>query len=158
MELRTKARRLQAESGLDLLVVDYLQLMQATFLSRDANRVQEVSEISSGLKALARELDVPVVALSQLSRQTEMRESKKPRLSDLRESGALEQDADLVLFLWREKERGPDDQAQEGEVINLDVAKHRNGPTGEMKLYFQKRLTRFFSYAEADRYAEPEYA
>jgi replicative DNA helicase len=158
MELRTKARRLQAESGLDLLLVDYLQLMQSTFISRDANRVQEVSEISSGLKALARELEVPVIALSQLSRQAEMRESKKPRLSDLRESGALEQDADLVAFLWRDKERGPDDNQEEGEIINLDLAKHRNGPTGEMKLYFRKRLTRFYSYAESERYAEPEFA
>jgi replicative DNA helicase len=158
MELRTKARRLQAESGLDMLIVDYLQLMQATVQSRDANRVQEVSEISRGLKGLARELQVPVIALSQLSRQAEMRESKEPRLSDLRESGSIEQDSDLVLFLWREKERGQDDQQQEGEVVNLKLAKHRNGPTGEMKLYFQKRLTRFFSYAESERYAEPEYA
>ena len=88
MELRTKARRLQAESGLDLVIVDYLQLMQSSTTTRDANRVQEVSEISRGLKALARELKVPVVALSQLSRQPEMRESKEPRLSDLRESGS----------------------------------------------------------------------
>ena len=111
MELRTKARRLQAEAGLDLLIVDYLQLMQATTTTRDANRVQEVSEISRGLKALARELHVPVIALSQLSRQPEMRETKEPRLSDLRESGAIEQDADLVMFLWRDKERsGPEDQ------------------------------------------------
>src|SRR4029077_12377139 len=109
MELRTKARRLQAEAGLDLLVVDYLQLMQGTSTSRDAKRVQEVSEISRGLKALARELNVPVIALSQLSRQPEIRESKEPRLSDLRESGAIEQDADLVMFLWREKERGQED-------------------------------------------------
>ena len=97
---------------------------------RDSNRVQEVSEISRGLKALARELNVPVIALSQLCRQPEMRESKEPRLSDLRESGAIEQDADLVMFLWREKERGADDQDMDGEVINLQLAKHRNGPTG----------------------------
>jgi len=153
MELRTKARRLQAKSGLDLIVVDYLQLMQAQTQSRDANRVQEVSEISRGLKALARELSVPVIALSQLSRQPEMRESKEPRLSDLRESGAIEQDADLVLFLWREKERGAEDQDTEGEVINLKLAKHRNGPTGEVQLYFKKRQTRFVSYA-GERYAE----
>ena len=114
MELRTKARRLQAESGLDLVIVDYLQLMQSSTTTRDANRVQEVSEISRGLKALARELKVPVVALSQLSRQPEMRESKEPRLSDLRESGCIEQDADLVMFLWREKERGADDQVDRG--------------------------------------------
>jgi replicative DNA helicase len=154
MELRTKARRLQAESGLDLVVVDYLQLMQAQTQSRDANRVQEVSEISRGLKALARELAVPVVALSQLSRQPEMRESKEPRLSDLRESGAIEQDADLVMFLWREKDRaGQDDQDADGEVIKLKLAKHRNGPTGEIDLWFKKRQTRFMSYA-GDRYAE----
>jgi replicative DNA helicase len=153
MELRTKARRLQAESGLDLIVVDYLQLMQSTVQSRDSNRVQEVSEITRGLKALARELAVPVVALSQLSRQAEMRESKEPRLSDLRESGSIEQDADLVMFLWREKERGGEDEDPEGEIINLRLAKHRNGPTGETKLYFRKRQTRFVSYADEARYA-----
>jgi replicative DNA helicase len=153
MELRTKARRLQAESGLDLIIVDYLQLMQSTIQSRDANRVQEVSEITRGLKALARELQVPVVALSQLSRQAEMRESKEPRLSDLRESGSIEQDADLVMFLWREKERGGEDEDPEGEIINLRLAKHRNGPTGETKLYFRKKQTRFVSYAEESRYS-----
>jgi replicative DNA helicase len=158
MELRTKARRLQAESGLDLVIVDYLQLMQSTIQSRDSNRVQEVSDISRGLKGLARELQVPVVALSQLSRQAEMRESKEPRLSDLRESGALEQDSDLVMFLWRDKERGAEDQDQEGEVINLRLAKHRNGPTGETKLWFKKRQTRFVSYAEEARYAEGAFA
>jgi replicative DNA helicase len=154
MELRTKARRLQAERGLDLLIVDYLQLMQATTTSRDANRVQEVSEISRGLKALARELKVPVIALSQLSRQPEMRESREPRLSDLRESGAIEQDADLVLFLWRENGKpGEENTDSDGEVINLRLAKHRNGPTGEVKLWFKKSQTRFVSYA-AERYAE----
>jgi replicative DNA helicase len=153
MELRTKARRLQAEAGLDLILVDYLQLMQSTLNSRDANRVQEVSEITRGLKALARELQVPVVALSQLSRQTEMRENKEPRLSDLRESGSIEQDSDLVIFLWREKERGGEDEDPEGEVINLRLAKHRNGPTGDSKLYFRKRQTRFVSYADEERYA-----
>ena len=155
MELRTKARRLQAERGLDLLIVDYLQLMQATTNSRDANRVQEVSEISRGLKALARELKVPVIALSQLSRQPELRESSEPRLSDLRESGAIEQDADLVLFLWREKgerDRGGADNS-DGEIVNLRLAKHRNGPTGEVKLWFRKGQTRFVSYA-GERYAE----
>ncbi len=154
MELRTKARRLQAEAGLDLVIVDYLQLMQATMTTRDANRVQEVSEISRGLKALARELAVPVIALSQLSRQPEMRESKEPRLSDLRESGAIEQDADLVIFLWREKERGQDDEVSDVEEVNLHLAKHRNGPTGRLKLMFRKRQTRFYSAAVGDRYAE----
>jgi replicative DNA helicase len=154
MELRTKARRLQAEAGLDLVIVDYLQLMQATTTSRDANRVQEVSEISRGLKALARELSVPVIALSQLSRQPEMRESKEPRLSDLRESGAIEQDADLVMFLWREKDRAQEDGDADVEEINLHLAKHRNGPTGRIKLMFKKRQTRFFPAAVGDRYAD----
>jgi len=153
MELRTKARRLQAERGLDLLIVDYLQLMQATSNSRDSNRVQEVSEISRGLKSLARELKVPVIALSQLSRQPEMRESREPRLSDLRESGAIEQDADLVLFLWRERDKPGEEESADGEVVNLRLAKHRNGPTGEIKLWFRKSQTRFVSYA-AERYAE----
>jgi replicative DNA helicase len=153
MELRTKARRLQAEAGLDLVIVDYLQLMQATTTNRDANRVQEVSEISRGLKALARELSIPVIALSQLSRQPEMRESKEPRLSDLRESGAIEQDADLVVFLYREKEKVGEDADIDGEVINVKLAKHRNGPTGDIQLWFRKSQTRFQSYA-GQRYAE----
>lgn len=153
MELRTKARRLQAESGLDLIIVDYLQLMQSSVQSRDANRVQEVSEISRGLKALARELEVPVVALSQLSRQAEQRESREPRLSDLRESGSIEQDADLVMFLWRERERTAEDQHADGEVVNLKLAKHRNGPTGDVKLWFRTRQTRFESYVAEERYA-----
>jgi len=145
MELRTKARRLQAESGLDLVIVDYLQLMQASTSTKDANRVQEVSEISRGLKSLARELDIPVIALSQLSRQPEMRNEKEPRLSDLRESGAIEQDADLVLFLWRDQERSGEGHTSEQEEIKLKLAKHRNGPTGEIVLEFRKRQTRFVS-------------
>ncbi len=153
MELRTKARRLQAEAGVDMIIVDYLQLMQSSTTTRDANRVQEVSEISRGLKALARELKIPVMALSQLSRQPEMRESKEPRLSDLRESGSIEQDADLVIFLWREKERGSDDQVTDGEVVKLKLSKHRNGPTGEIDLWFKKAQTRFVSYA-GERFAD----
>jgi len=152
MELRTKARRLQAEAGLDLVIVDYLQLMQAATTSRDANRVQEVSEISRGLKALARELSVPVVALSQLSRQPEMRNENEPRLSDLRESGAIEQDADLVMFLYRERDKAADDGDTDGEVIHLKLAKHRNGPTGSVELWFKKSQTRFVSYA-GERFA-----
>jgi replicative DNA helicase len=152
MELRTKARRLQAEAGLDLVIVDYLQLMQAATVSRDANRVQEVSEISRGLKSLARELDVPVIALSQLSRQPEMRNEKEPRLSDLRESGAIEQDADLVIFLWREPDRAAETQAVDQEEVKLKLAKHRNGPTGEIVLEFRKRQTRFVS-STAGRFA-----
>jgi replicative DNA helicase len=96
---------------------------------------------------------VPVIALSQLSRQPEMRESKEPRLSDLRESGAIEQDADLVLFLYREKDKPSEEQDADGEVINLKLAKHRNGPTGELQLWFKKKQTRFVSHA-GDRYAE----
>jgi replicative DNA helicase len=157
MELRTKARRLQAESGLDLIIVDYLQLMQGSASNKDANRVQEVAEISRGLKALARELQVPVISLSQLSRQAEMRESREPRLSDLRESGSIEQDADLVMFLWREKERGPDEAESDGEIVKLKLAKHRNGPTGEATLWFKKRQTRFVSAAEEGRYTAGTY-
>ena len=164
MELRTKARRLKAEHGLDLLIVDYLQLMQPGTPRRDGNRVQEVSEISRGLKALARELKIPVIALSQLSRESERMGGREPRLSDLRESGAIEQDADLVMLLSRprpkkgakgdEEEAVPDAAASaNGEIIKLNLAKHRNGPTGELQLWFYKRQTRFVTYVE-DRYAE----
>ena len=142
MELRTKARRLKMEQGLDLLIVDYLQLMQPGQQNRDGNRVQEVSDISRGLKALARELGIPIIALSQLSRQTEAREKGEPRLSDLRESGAIEQDADVVIFLYRDAERS-DDTGVTGEAINFNVAKHRNGPTGSGQLWFRKEETRF---------------
>lgn len=147
MELRTKARRLQAKEGLDLVIVDYLQLMQSTGTS-DGNRVQEVSEISRGLKALARELTVPVLALSQLSRNPESRDTGEPRLSDLRDSGAIEQDADLVIFLWRDKGKAP---SSSGEIVNLKLAKHRNGPTGELGLWFKSSQTRFATvYPKAD--------
>ena len=150
MELRTKARRLQAESGLDLVIVDYLQLMQAQTQTRDANRVQEVSEISRGLKALAKELDLPVVALSQLSRAVEQRPDKRPMMSDLRESGAIEQDADVIMFLYRpEYYFGPTDK--EGNSIEgraeLIVGKQRNGATGNIQLMFLKEFTRFESYS-----------
>lgn len=134
-DIRSKARRLEAETGLDLVIVDYLQLMRSPSRGRDANRVQEVSDISMSLKALARELRVPVLALSQLSRSVEQRQDGQPRLSDLRESGALEQDADLVMFLWKER----DDNA----VVHLDIAKHRNGPTGTVDLWFKRERTRF---------------
>jgi replicative DNA helicase len=143
MELRTKARRLEAEQhGLDLVIVDYLQLMQASVQSREPNRVQEVSEISRGLKQLARELKVPVIALSQLSRGVEQRGSAEPRLSDLRESGSIEQDADVVIFLYRDGEQNPDSEV---ELVKAKIAKHRNGPIGEVPLQFRKSTTRFFS-------------
>lgn len=134
LEMRTKARRLQVEKGLDLLVVDYLQLARGRNLE---NRVQEVSEISQGLKNLARELKVPVMAISQLNRSVESRGTRRPQLADLRESGAIEQDADVVMFLWRENE---DDL----ENCVLDIAKHRNGPLRSLKLHFKGDRIRFF--------------
>jgi replicative DNA helicase len=137
-ELRSKARRLHADRPLDLVVVDYLQLINA---SGSDNRVQEVSEISRSLKALARELDVPVLALSQLSRAVESRSPKIPQLSDLRESGSIEQDADLVLFIYREDFY--DRESEKKGIAELHVAKHRNGPTGQINLLFMDRTTRF---------------
>ena len=134
MEMRTRARRLQMEHKIRLLVVDYLQLAQSRNLE---NRVQEVSEISQALKNLARELDIPVLAISQLSRAVEARGEPRPQLSDLRESGSIEQDADLVMFLYRED---PDDK----ENINLFVAKHRNGPTGDFPFHFRGDRTKFY--------------
>jgi replicative DNA helicase len=134
LEMRTKARRLQVESKVELLVVDYLQLARSRRLE---NRVQEVSEISQGLKNLARELKVPVLALSQLSRAVEQRGQKRPQLADLRESGSIEQDADVVMFLWREDEENV-------ENITLDVAKHRNGPLASIKLHFRGDRIKFY--------------
>jgi replicative DNA helicase len=145
LELRTKARRLEAEQhGLDLLIVDYLQLMQGNLSQREPNRVQEVSEISRGLKQLSRELKVPVIALSQLSRGVEQRGSAEPRLSDLRESGSIEQDADVVIFLYRDGEANAESDV---ELIKAKVAKHRNGPIGEVPLQFRKTNTRFYTMA-----------
>jgi replicative DNA helicase len=137
LEARAKARRVKAEHGLALVVIDYLQLMQGRL--RSENRQQEISEISRALKALAKELDVPVVALSQLSRAIETRGDGSPRLSDLRESGALEQDADLIMFLYRKE--GPAD-AEPG-LTDLIIGKHRNGPTGKLDLVFKAEYTRF---------------
>jgi replicative DNA helicase len=151
MELRTKARRLEVEQrGLDLLIVDYLQLMQAATPSKDGNRVQEVSEISRGLKMLARELKVPIIALSQLSRNVEQRGSAEPRLSDLRESGSLEQDSDVVIFLYRD---GDQSTEAEVELVKAKVAKHRNGPIGEVPLQFRKSNTRFYTLAAREEVA-----
>ena len=152
MELRTKARRLEVEQdGLDLIVVDYLQLMQGSTQSREPNRVQEVSEISRGLKQLARELKVPVIALSQLSRGVEQRGSAEPRLSDLRESGSIEQDSDVVVFLYRE---GEQNMNADTEIIKAKVAKHRNGPIGEVPLMFRKSNTRFYTMAPSAKEVE----
>jgi replicative DNA helicase len=151
MELRTKARRLEVEQrGIDLVIVDYLQLMQASAPSREPNRVQEVSEISRGLKQLARELKVPVIALSQLSRGVEQRGSAEPRLSDLRESGSIEQDADVVIFLYRDGEQNPESEV---ELVKAKIAKHRNGPIGEVPLQFRKTNTRFYAVAREEAVA-----
>jgi replicative DNA helicase len=139
LELRTKARRLHAEVGIDLIIVDYLQLMRGDF--RSENRVQEISSISRALKGLARELNVPVLALSQLSRGVESRTDKKPILSDLRESGALEQDADVVIFIYRDEMY--DEHTERPNIADVIVAKHRNGPTGTVALYFKKELAQF---------------
>ena len=140
IELRTKARRLQAEHGLDLILVDYLQLMRGD-THRSENRVQEISYISRSLKSLARELEAPLIALSQLSRAVEQRTDHKPQLSDLRESGAIEQDADIVMFIYREDMTKEDSERK--NIADIIVAKHRNGPTDTIPLFFQKELTRF---------------
>jgi replicative DNA helicase len=139
IQMRAKCRRLHMEYGLDLVVVDYLQLMQGD--SRTDNRVQEVSYISRSLKVLARELNVPVLAAAQLSRAVEQRANKKPQLSDLRESGSLEQDSDIVMFIYREDLDNPDSLKK--NVAEIMVSKHRNGPTGVVELVFREDLAKF---------------
>ncbi len=140
MEIRTKARRLAAEFDLDLIIIDYLQLMQGGE-RRSENRVQEISYISRALKGLARELNVPVVALSQLSRAVESRQDRRPVLSDLRESGSIEQDADIVMFIYRDEMYNEDTDRE--HIADLIIAKHRNGPTDTISLHFDANLTRF---------------
>jgi len=144
MEMRSKARRLHSERPLDLVIVDYLQLMQGGVTASE-NRVQEISKISRELKGLARELQVPVVALSQVSRAVDARTSHVPMLSDLRESGAIEQDADIVMFIYRDKVYNPDTEKE--HIADLIVAKHRNGPTGQISLFFNESQTRFIDLA-----------
>jgi replicative DNA helicase len=141
MEMRTKARRLQSEHDLGLVVIDYLQLMSGRNNGGE-NRVQEISEISRGLKGLARELDVPVIALSQLSREVEKRSPQIPQLSDLRESGSIEQDADVVMFIYRDDYYHPQD-TEKPNVADIIIAKHRNGPTGQVELFFKGDEMRF---------------
>jgi replicative DNA helicase len=153
LEIRTKARRLAEEFGLDLIIIDYLQLMEGG--QRTENRVQEISRISRALKGLARELDLPVVALSQLSRAVESRDDKHPRLSDLRESGSIEQDADVVMFLYRDEIYNPETELQ--NIAEIVVAKHRNGPTGAVSLRFRKELVRFENLAVIEDF-EPDLA
>ena len=147
-EMYAKARKLAQDEGLYMIVVDYIQLIQATGTSD--SRQQEVSDISRRLKAMARELNVPVIALSQLSRSVEARQDKRPMLSDLRESGALEQDADLVLFLYRDayynREDNADDQREDVELL---LSKHRNGPTGKILLAFEKEINAFYGIKNA---------
>lgn len=146
MEIRTKARRLQMEYGLDLIIVDYLQLIHG---SRTESRVLEVSDLSMSLKNLARELNIPVVALSQLSRAVENRDSKRPQLSDLRDSGSIEQDADIVMFIHREERYKPDTDRK--GIADIIVAKHRNGPIGDIELAFIQEQARFANLAKRSR-------
>lgn len=141
-EFRTKARRLQMEHGLDMLVIDYLQLMSTGNASYAGNRVQEISEISRTIKQIARELRIPIVALSQLSRAVESRPDKTPQLSDLRESGSIEQDADVVLMMYRDDYYHEDTDKQ--GITDIFIKKHRNGPVGRIELMFKKEQMKFF--------------
>ena len=164
--LTTRARRLKRTNDIGLIVVDYLQLLRPARQRRDDNRVLEVSEITQGLKALAKQLDVPVIALSQLSRAVEQREDKRPHLADLRESGAIEQDADVVMFIYREeyyheRSKPPDDKPEFLEwrqrldeiqgIAEIIIGKHRNGPTGKVELLFDGRVTKFANLAKTGR-------
>jgi replicative DNA helicase len=153
LEMRAKARRLKAEHGLSLVIVDYLQLMRGR--GNAERREQEISEISRSLKALAKELRVPVIALSQLNRGVENRTEKKPTLADLRESGAIEQDADVIIFLYRDEiyNKKREDNKGKAEII---VAKQRNGPTGEIPLTFISHCTRFENYSDREYYSEED--
>jgi replicative DNA helicase len=147
LDIRAKARRLQVELGdLALIIVDYLQLMQIR--GRIESRQQEISSITRSLKALAKELNVPVIALSQLSRAVEQRKPPKPQLSDLRESGAIEQDADVVALIYRDEIYNPEDSPDKG-VAEINIAKQRNGPTGVVRLAFRGEFTRFENLAES---------
>jgi replicative DNA helicase len=156
--LAARARRLKRQEGLGLIIVDYVQLMTASGKKKTDNRVQEVTEITTGLKALAKELNVPIIACAQLSRQVEQRDDKRPQLSDLRESGSIEQDADIVLFIYREeyyvkgKEPSPDSEEHikwqtEMEAVHgraeVIIAKQRHGPTGKIDLHYDGPLTKF---------------
>jgi replicative DNA helicase len=164
-QLAARARRLKRQRGLDFLIIDYLQLIQGSSRRASENRVQEITEITTNLKALAKELNIPILALSQLSRQVESRDDKRPQLSDLRESGSIEQDADVVLFVFREeyylKNRKPKENTEEffkwmaemeqmagrAEVI---IGKQRHGPTGTVEMQFEAEVTRFSSIAKVD--------
>jgi replicative DNA helicase len=164
-QLTARARRLKRQKGLDVIVVDYIQLLQGSGKKGNDNRVQEVTEITTNLKALAKELNVPIIALSQLSRQVENRDDKHPQLSDLRESGSIEQDADVVMFVYREEyylqNKEPKVGTPEHEKWKLEmelahgkaeviIAKQRHGPTGTVKLQFEGQYTRFSDFIEED--------
>ena len=170
-QVAARARRIKRQHGLGLIVIDYLQLLAGSSRRAMEGRVQEVTEITTGLKALAKELNVPIIALSQLSRQVEARDDKRPQLADLRESGSIEQDADVVLFLYREEyyleRRKPDESEAEkftkwqekmekvhgtAEII---IAKQRHGPTGTVEVQFNGNLTRFSNLARAEYLPEP---
>jgi replicative DNA helicase len=156
MQIRAKARRLKMEKGLDLMIVDYLQLVSGQ--GRFENRTQEVSYISRGLKSIAKELKVPVLALSQLSRAPEQRPGQRPQLSDLRESGSIEQDADVVIFIFRER-KAAEETETEGEVdrrgveVKLIIGKQRNGPTGDVPVVFMKPYAKFENMAHGQKAA-----
>lgn len=154
MEIRTKARRLQMEHGLGLLVIDYLQLMEGRTVTD--NRVQEISEISRSLKSLARELNIPVLALSQLSRAVELSHPPIPKLSHLRESGSIEQDADVVMFIYREALYKTDTDRK--NIADIIIAKHRNGPTGQVELYFDANHVNFKNLAKHAPASAPEFS
>jgi len=164
-QLSARARRLKRQRGLDLIVIDYIQLMQGSSARASQNRVQEITEITTGLKALAKELGVPIIALSQLSRQVESRDDKRPQLSDLRESGSIEQDADVVMFVFREeyyvKNKMPKEGTEEffkwqaemeslAGVAEVIIGKQRHGPTGTVKVQFDADVTRFGNLARTD--------
>lgn len=168
-QLRARARRLKRQRGLDFMVVDYLQLLTGSSKSSSQGRVQEITEITTGLKALAKELGVPIMALSQLSRQVESRDDKRPQLSDLRESGSIEQDADVVMFVFREeyylKSREPKEGTEEWfkwdqemkaaqGIAEVIIGKQRHGPTGTVKVSFEPQFTRFSNLAQSDRLPE----
>jgi len=152
LSLRARARRMHQQHGIKLFVIDYLQLLNSTARRAQENRQQEIADISSGIKALAKELNVPVIVLSQLNRELEKDKSRKPRLSDLRESGAIEQDADVVGLLYKpnagDDEDGVPAEEADGLPVNLLIAKQRNGPTGDINLTFLKSYTRFESAAK----------
>jgi replicative DNA helicase len=148
IETKAKSRRLKAESGLGLIILDYLQLMRGSAFKD--SREQEISEISRSLKALAKELSVPVIALSQLNRKVEDRTNRRPQMADLRESGAIEQDADLIAFIYRDEVYNRSEDNTEKGIAEIIIGKQRNGPTGIVKLAFQEKYTRFENLARGD--------